>query len=150
MYHRLVKALGEYRALVAAGEPESVPALAPRQKKVEPGQPWAGTAALAARLRTFGDLPADAPTLETAYAGALVDAVKRFQGRHTLEPDGIIGSGTIEALNVPAAVRVRQIEMALERERWLPEMRKEPHVFVNVPLFRLWAYDPGRPDSRCA
>ena len=76
-----------------------------------------------------------------------MDAVKRFQGRHALEPDGVIGSGTIEALNVPAAVRVRQIEMALERERWLPEMRKEPHVFVNVPLFRLWAYDPARPDE---
>jgi murein L,D-transpeptidase YcbB/YkuD len=76
-----------------------------------------------------------------------VDAVKRFQGRHALEPDGVIGPGTIGALNVPAAARVRQIEMALERERWLPEMRKEPHVFVNVPLFRLWAYDPARPDE---
>jgi murein L,D-transpeptidase YcbB/YkuD len=147
VYHRLVKALADYRAMAAAGEPEPVPALAPRQRKVEPGQPWAGTAALAARLRILGDLPAEAPVPETAYAGPLVDAVKRFQGRHTLEPDGIIGSGTIEALNVPAAVRVRQIEMALERERWLPEMRKEPHVFVNVPLFRLWAYDPGRPDE---
>ena len=73
--------------------------------------------------------------------------MKRFQGRHALEPDGVIGPGTIAALNVPAAARVRQIEMALERERWLPEMRKEPHVFVNVPLFRLWAYDPDRPDE---
>ncbi|MFI5008219.1 MAG: L,D-transpeptidase family protein, partial [Solirubrobacterales bacterium] len=53
----------------------------------------------------------------------------------------------IAALNVPAAVRARQIELALERERWLPEMRREPHVFVNVPLFRLWAFDPDRPDE---
>ena len=153
VYRRLVKALGEYRALVAAGEPEPVPALAAKQKKVEPGKPWAGVTALAARLRTFGDLPADAPLPETApdgtplYAGALVDAVKRFQGRHALEPDGVIGPGTIETLNVPAAARVRQIELALERERWLPEMRREPHVFVNVPLFRLWAYDPAAPDE---
>jgi L,D-transpeptidase YcbB len=153
VYRRLVKALADYRALVAAGEPGPVPALAAKQKKVEPGKPWAGATALAARLRALGDLPADSPAPETAadgtplYAGALVDAVKRFQGRHALEPDGVIGPGTIEALNVPAAARVRQIEMALERERWLPETRKEPHVFVNVPLFRLWGYDPARPDE---
>jgi murein L,D-transpeptidase YcbB/YkuD len=153
VYRRLVKALGDYRALAAAGEPEPVPALDAKQRKVEPGQPWAGGTPLAARLRAFGDLPADAPAPATAadgtpvYAGALVDAVKRFQGRHALEPDGVIGPGTIQALNVPAATRVRQIELALERERWLPETRREPHVFVNVPLFRLWAYDPDRPDE---
>ena len=153
VYRRLVKALADYRARAAAGEPEPVPALAGKQKKVEPGKPWAGVAALAARLRTFGDLSADAPAPEAAadgtplYAGALVDAVKRFQGRHGLEPDGVIGAGTIAALNVPAAPRVRQIELALERERWLPELQRRPHVFVNVPLFRLWAYDPARPDE---
>jgi murein L,D-transpeptidase YcbB/YkuD len=45
------------------------------------------------------------------------------------------------------AKRVRQIELALERERWLPEMLKQPLVFVNVCLFRLWAYDPEHPDE---
>jgi murein L,D-transpeptidase YcbB/YkuD len=153
VYHRLVKALADDRARAAAGEREPVPALAARQKKVEPGKPWAGVTALAARLRTFGDLPVDAPAPGPAadgtplYEGALVDAVKRFQGRHALESDGVIGPGTIKALNVPAATRVRQIELALERERWLPEMRREPHVFVNVPLFRLWAFDPDWPDE---
>jgi murein L,D-transpeptidase YcbB/YkuD len=153
VYRRLVKALADYRALAAAGEPAPVPALGAGQKKVEPGKPWAGTTALAARLRAFGDLPADAPALETAadgtplYAGAVVDALKRFQGRHSLEADGVIGRGTIQAVNVPVARRVREIQLALERERWLPEMRREPHVFVNVSLFRLWAFDPDRPDE---
>jgi murein L,D-transpeptidase YcbB/YkuD len=147
-----VKALADYRALAAA-EPPAVPSLPAGRKKVEPGRPWAGAPTLAERLRAFGDLPADAPVPGSApdgtplYGGALVEAAKRFQGRHALEPDGVIGAGTIEALNVPAATRVRQIELALERERWLPEMRREPHVFVNVPLFRLWAYDPDRPDE---
>ena len=57
VYRRLVKALADYRALAAAGEPEAVPDLAAKQKKVEPGKPWTGAAALAARLRAFGDLP---------------------------------------------------------------------------------------------
>ncbi len=152
VYRRLVKALADYRA-IAAAEPPAVPALPAGRKKIEPRQPWAGATALAERLRAFGDLPKDAPPPATApdgtplYEGALVDAVKRFQARHALEPDGVIGAGTIAVLNVPAAARVRQIELALERERWLPEMRQEPHVFVNVPLFRLWAYDPQTPDE---
>ena len=155
VYRRLVKALADYRALAAAGEPEAVPDLAAKQKKVEPGKPWTGAAALAARLRAFGDLPEDAAAPAPAadgtpvYGGALVDALKRFQGRHALEADGVIGPGTITALNVPAAQRVRQIQLALERERWLPDTRKEPHVFVNVPLFRLWALRP-RPSRRPA
>jgi murein L,D-transpeptidase YcbB/YkuD len=153
VYRRLIEALADYRGLAAAGEPEPVPALAAAVKKIQPGRTWAGAAALATRLRRYGDLPADAPEPGRApdgtptYAGALVEAVKRFQGRHALEPDGVIGPGTIDAVNVPASARVRQIELALERERWLPETRREPHVFVNVPLFRLWAYDPDRPDE---
>jgi murein L,D-transpeptidase YcbB/YkuD len=152
VYRRLVKALAEYRALAAA-EPAAVPALPAGKKKVEPGQPWAGATALAERLRAFGDLPADAPAPGAApdgtprYDGALVDAVKRFQARHALEPDGVIGAGTLAVFNVPASARVRQLELALERERWLPEIGKEPMIFVNVPLFRLWAYDPEHPDE---
>jgi murein L,D-transpeptidase YcbB/YkuD len=153
VYRRLVKALADYRALAAAGEPEPVPDLAAKQKKVEPEKPWAGATVLAARLRAFGDLPKDAAAPEPAqdgtpvYGGALVDALKRFQARHALEADGVIGPGTITALNVPAAQRVRQIQLALERERWLPDTRKEPHIFVNIPLFRLWGFDPDRPDE---
>jgi L,D-transpeptidase YcbB len=153
VYRRLLKALAEYRALAVAGEPAPVPLLPAARKKVQPGQSWEGIAAVAARLRAFGDLPADSAAPQPAgvgalgYEGALVDAVKRFQGRHALEPDGVIGPGTIDVLNVPAASRVRQLELALERERWLPELRREPHVFVNVPLFRLWAYDPDQPDE---
>ena len=152
VYRRMIKALGDYRSLAAA-EPPSVPAPGAGRKKVEPGKPWDGVTALAARLRAFGDLLADAAAPQSAadgtplYDGPLVDAVKVFQRRHGLEPDGVIGAGTIEKMNVPAAARVRQLELALERERWLPEMRKEPLLFVNVSLFRLWAHDPERPDE---
>jgi murein L,D-transpeptidase YcbB/YkuD len=153
VYSRLLKALADYRALAAEGEPPAVPPLPSGRKKVEPGQPWAGATALVARLRALGDLPADAALPPTAadgtplYAGALVDAVKSFQDRHALEPDGVIGASTIAALDVTLEQRVRQIELALERERWLPEIRQQPLVFVNVCLFRLWAYDPEQPDQ---
>jgi murein L,D-transpeptidase YcbB/YkuD len=152
VYGRLLAALATYRRLTSADEPPAVPALTGAVKKVQPGQPWAGSTALAARLRASGDLPAGASSPAAvggapAYGGALVDAVKRFQERHALEPDGVIGAETIRALNVSLARRVRQIELALERERWLPEMRRGPYLFVNVPMFRLWAFDPDAPDE---
>jgi murein L,D-transpeptidase YcbB/YkuD len=150
VYRRLVKALERYRELAVA-EPPPVPALEAAKKKLVPGDAWGGVAALAARLKAFGDLPETAPAPAgdelPLYAGELVEAVRRFQGRHALEPDGVLGASTIAILNVPAATRARQIELALERERWLPELREEPHLFVNVPLFRLWGFDPARPDQ---
>ncbi len=148
-YVRNRVALAHYRALAQAGEPDPVPALSKGRRKVEPGQPWEGVPPLSKRLRLFGDLAADAlPAGEgdgtPVYEGVLVDAVKRFQARHILDADGVVGAGTIEALNVPIARRVRQLELAMERGRWLPRLTDRPVVFVNVPLFRLWASDPAR------
>jgi murein L,D-transpeptidase YcbB/YkuD len=149
-YVRARRALATYRALARAGEPELVPDLPKGQTKLEPGKAWAGAPQLAARLRTFGDLPAAAvPAASSAptYSGPLVDAVKSFQRRHGLEADGVIGASTIRTLNVPVAQRVRQIELAMERMRWLPGLSNRPNVFVNVPLFRLWATDPVSGDE---
>jgi L,D-transpeptidase YcbB len=139
-YARARRVLARYRG-AASREPPPVPALPSGRKKVEPGQPWEGVAPLGARLRALGDL-AGGPAVEGPYEGALVEAVKGFQRRHGLEADGMVGPGTIAALNVSMARRIRQIELAMERMRWLPEMNDRPTVFVNVPLFRMWATDP--------
>ena len=147
-YARARAALARYKAAAAAGEPAPVPELPKGQRKVEPGKPWAGEPQLAARLAALGDLRNGAGGSGTSngepplYAAPLVDAVKAFQARHGLEADGVIGAGTIGALNVPIARRVRQLELALERMRWLPKLSDRPTVFVNVALFRLWATDP--------
>jgi L,D-transpeptidase YcbB len=141
-YGRARRTLALYKEKVRAGEPDEVPALAKGQPKVERGKSWTGIPQVAARLRVLGDLAADAAATSTTYSGPLVDAVKRFQMRHGLENDGVIGAGTIKALNVSLADRVRQIELAMERMRWLPKLDDRPNVFVNIALFRLWATDP--------
>jgi murein L,D-transpeptidase YcbB/YkuD len=141
-YARARRTLATYKARARAGEPEVVPDLPKGQTKVEAGKSWVGIPPVAARLRVFGDLAAAAPVEGAAYTPALVAAVKRFQERHGLQNDGVIGAGTIKALNVSLAARVRQIELAMERMRWLPTLSDRPNVFVNVALFRLWATDP--------
>jgi murein L,D-transpeptidase YcbB/YkuD len=67
--------------------------------------------------------------------------VRRFQVRHALEPDGVLGLATLAALNVPLATRVEQIELALERLRVLPPLGRQRFVVVNIPAFQLFAFD---------
>jgi murein L,D-transpeptidase YcbB/YkuD len=72
-----------------------------------------------------------------------VAAVRAFQDRHGLEPDGVLGAGTLAALNVPVESRIRQLEINLERRRWLPAELGPRHLFVNLADFSLRAVEEG-------
>ncbi len=140
MYARVKEALAEYRVL-ADSATDSVPAVS---ATVKPGDTWTGLAPLARRLWLLGDLPEDSSrslSPVARYDSVLVAAVKRFQDRHGLEPDGVIGKGTVAALNVPISRRVRQLELTLERLRWIPELEGERFIVVNIPTYHLWAWD---------
>ncbi|HXZ07456.1 MAG TPA: L,D-transpeptidase family protein, partial [Paraburkholderia sp.] len=139
-YRRTLEALNTYRNLARkdGGEPLPIP-----RKTVEPGDPYAGLPRLARLLTLLGDLRVtdSAPPSETTYEGALVAAVERFQERHGLQADGRLGVRTLRALNVPLSRRVAQIELTLERWRWMPHSFQAPPVIVNIPEFRLRAVD---------
>ncbi len=142
-YRLLEEALARYRQLAAQdGALTDLPPL-PR-RSVRPGGRYPGAPALRQRLRVVGDLPAgtDArPGMEDSEEidPALVSALERFQRRHGLAVDGILGPATFRQLTTPFAVRVRQIELNLERWRWLPDLQP-PLVIVNIPQFHLYAF----------
>ena len=95
-------------------------------------------------LRQLGDLPADATVpAGDLYQEPLVTAVQRFQERHGLTADGRLGAQTVRHLNVPLAARVEQLQLTLERWRWLPHEFPQPPVVVNIPEFRLRAFGEG-------
>jgi L,D-transpeptidase YcbB len=71
-------------------------------------------------------------------------AVARFQVRHGLEPDSGVGRATLSALNVPVETRILQIELNLDRYRWLPAEFEKRYLLVNIPDFHLRAYDDDR------
>lgn len=75
------------------------------------------------------------------YTASIAAKVRKFQTNHSLLSDGIIGKQTLEALNTPLSKRITQIELAMERLRWLPEQQKGPIILVNIPAFQLWAYN---------
>jgi len=153
LYAGLRAALPRYRAL-AADRALAAP-LPPLPRALHIGDAWDGLPALAARLAAEGDLAAaDAATPPTVYAGELVGAVQRFQDRHGLAADGVLGRSTLAALAVPLAQRARQIELAMERLRWLPHPTTERLLVVNIPMFRLVGWGPpprtASPDLRMA
>lgn len=136
-YKRMLNALHLYQALAA--DPRILPVVVERTLK--PGDEFEGAPQLARWLRALGDLPPAVAPAEGRYDGVLAGAVERFQRRHGLEPDGVIGPATARALALPPAARVRQIELALERYRWIPDVAPQRFVFVNVPAFELVAFD---------
>lgn len=85
------------------------------------------------------ELPADAETAvgppEEIYTPVLVAALKRFQHRHGLTEDGVVGPKTLEALNVPVEKRIEQMVMNMERRRWMPDDRGNRYIFVNLANF---------------
>ncbi len=138
-YRLLKDALARYRARAAEGEVE----LDLPSTTLRPGDHIADLPALHRLLVTLGDLPADSVAPETGgvYGGEMQTGVKRFQARHGLAADGAIGRATRAALQVPLSWRVRQIELSMERLRWLPDLSSGRLIAVNIPMFRLWAWN---------
>ena len=141
-YPALNAALAWYRTLALRGPVE----LLPIHSAVHPGERYGSLGPLRERLVLLGDLdPGGSSTDQDIYEGAIVDGVKRFQRRHGLEPDGVLGTQTLAQFAVPLEWRARQLELAMERLRWLPHLGDERLVLVNIPMFRLFASDSTSP-----
>jgi len=134
-YRRTLDALHTYLRLAREdhGEPLPVPSHA-----VHAGQSYGGAHSLGLLLERLGDLNSAQGEVQDHYNGNLVEAVKHFQGRHGLEPDGILDARTFAELNTPLRKRVEQLELTLERWRWLPASYSYPPIVVNIPEFRLY------------
>jgi murein L,D-transpeptidase YcbB/YkuD len=139
-YRRTIHALQTYVELAKKDDGEQLPAA---KKAIAPGDAYPGLARLTRLLRLVGDLPADAnvPADPPIYQGAMVDAVKNFQRRHGRDPNGRIDAQTVGDLNVPLSRRVRQMQLTVERWRWLPNSYQNAPIVANIPEFRLRAYD---------
>ena len=140
-YQKLKQALTRYRKLAA-----EMPGFElTTEKPIRPGNELPKKNNLHLFLTALGDLPKDKvdnPALNAPlYTGKIVAGVKNFQQRHGLSADGIIGKETLAAFKVPLTHRVKQIELAMERLRWLPELSDDPSIIVNIPAFQLWAAD---------
>ncbi len=139
-YDALRGALARYRRIADAG---GWPTL-PDGPTLKTGTQHPQVPLLRRRLQVTGDLSGAAPGEDSlAFDARLHDAVSRFQTRHGLEVDGVVGPATRTALNVPAEQRIEQIKVNLERWRWLPATLGALHVRVNIAGFELRVVENG-------
>jgi len=149
-YKDLQKQLTRFRQIVAKGGWDSVPS--GKALKAGDTAPAERLTALRNRLRVEGydvGTPKGSTgsngTATAVYDQALAAAVAQFQREHGIAVDSALGKETLQALNVPARFRLGQIAANMERYRWMPRSLGDKYVFVNVPSFRLDAYDDGKP-----
>jgi len=88
------------------------------------------------RLRAEGDL-----SVEDNSSEGYRDALKNFQKRHGIHPDGKVGNATLSKLNIPVEEKILAIRLNLERWRWMPEKREDAYITVNIPDFSLSVVD---------
>jgi len=89
------------------------------------------------RLTILGDMEPSAIDTIDLFDEVMEEAVQRFQKRHGLKPDGIVGPRTLAMLNIPIQRRIRQIELNMERWRWIPRDPGSRYILVNVADFKL-------------
>ena len=140
-YALLRDALERYRTRAGSLEPPPVP----EGDTLDPGMRDPRVVALRARLLYVGDMTTAEQALgegdPSFFDAPLENAVKRFQARHGLEPDGRAGKNTLEAVNLSLGVRVQQILLNLERLRWVAGPRPKRYLDVNLADFTLRIFE---------
>jgi len=111
------------------------------KKKLQEGDRDDAVSAIKIRLKFLGDFEESDST--DIFTPALTEAVRKYQERYGLKQDGIIGSALLAEMNRPIEERIRQILINMERIRWVPAQPTTDYILVNIPEFKLHAYENG-------
>ncbi|WP_185152771.1 L,D-transpeptidase family protein [Fulvivirga aurantia] len=135
-YKNLQSALEMYEAIAHKGAWPTLPS----SIKLEEGDTSSFVITLRDRLIASGDLKEDkmSNSERSVFDYDLYNAVRRFQYRHGLAVDGVVGKGTIRALNRSVDEKIAMIKLNLERIRWMPSDLGEKYIYVNIPEFKLY------------
>lgn len=136
-YRTLQRNLAEYREIATAGGWPMVPDGA----TLHPGDADPRVVPIRQRLAVTEDLPPGSDLTSSTYDDDLKAAVIRFQERHGLDTDGIVGKASYAAMNVPVDTRIDQLRLSLERLRWVRSERGERFIAVNIAGYRVYFVD---------
>lgn len=149
-YAKLAKALEYYQTLEKSA-PATLPTIVVNGK-VKPGEANAAIPLIRKKL-SLTDLRVYPMVMDTTtntwdslrYDQTLTDAIKLFQIKHGLDPDGIIGEKTLKFLNQSFREKADVIALNMERIRWAPQKYSDNCIRVNVPEYKLRVYETDKP-----
>jgi len=134
MYTHLRKGLKHYREIEKNGGWPQIP----DGEVLKPGTKDKRVLTIRKYLKIVGDLPENTVSVnDTIYDSVVVEAVKKFQFRHNLNQDGVIGKGTLRAMNVPVEQRIAGIRVNMERARWVIHHLPDDFLVVNIAGFNI-------------
>ncbi len=134
MYIYLRSGLKEYREIAAAGSWPEIP----EGKTLKSGMTDHRIPTLINYLKITGDLDAEEDYgQDSVYYDDIIEGVKRFQFRHNLKQDGVIGKGTLAMMNIPIERRIDEIRINLERARWVTHHLPDDFMVVNIAGFNI-------------
>lgn len=138
------RAIDEYRGITANGGWPIVPA----NEKLQLGHQSRNVSILRQRLMVSRDLDDSAGSNSDVFDTWVNGAVKRFQARHGLPADGVVGKYTYAAMNIPSSIRLGQLETNLVRLRSMSGFLGDKYVMVNIPAAQIEAVRNGKVESR--
>ncbi len=135
-YNLLKGQLRKYRQLDSTGNWETLIPGTPSLKKPDSSEL---VRKLRRRLFLLGDLAGNSGNAN--YDEDMENAVKSFQERNGMLPDGVAGSDFFREINISPQKTIRKLIINMERTRWLPIVRNRHFITINIPAFTLAAYD---------
>ncbi len=137
---RMEQALLQYEAIAKSGCWHTFP----DTLLLRPGDSSPLIPQLQDNLLLTGDLPLDSASSALVYTSGISTAVRHFQRRHGLAPDGVVGPVTVAALNVLPDKRLEQLRINLTRYDAVFTSEQEPYAIINLPEFMMQVVDSGK------
>lgn len=135
-YILLKKELKKYNDIKQAG---GFPTIANVKKSLKKGDSSELIGSIRKWLLVAGDIPQNNGSI--VFDDNLEAGVKKIQERLGIKVDGIIGTSLIGEMNIPINTRIQQLVVNMERSRWLPVTISNDYLVVNIPEFKLHAYE---------
>jgi murein L,D-transpeptidase YcbB/YkuD len=135
-YSSLKDQLKKYMVIARNNGWPTIPVI---KKKYSKGNHAPLIALVKKRIRITEALPGNDSS--SFFDSGLDTAVKMLQAGYGQKPNGIISPALIKALNIPVTVRIAQILVNMERMRWMPAEPEGKLILVNIPEFKLHAWE---------
>lgn len=139
-YLKMKQALAQYKMIALNGGWGTISS----NEVIKPGDSSLVIPQIRKRLYISRDLTDTLNFESTMYDDTLLFDVQRFQQKHGLNEDGVIGKNTYAAFNIPVEEKIKMLKVNMERDRWVSHAFSNYFVLVNIAAFEAYIFENGK------